>query len=78
MVKTLNMPKIEIKQKQNSFTKLMTNNNIEFTGKMIYTEALNIMEKLLKIPYEDIIEALWMGSSSKIKIIIPLNENISI
>jgi len=78
MVKTLNLPKMEIKQKQNSFKKLMTNNNIEFTSRMIYTEALNIMEKLLGLPYEDIFEALWMGSSSKIKIIIPLNENISI
>ncbi len=38
---------------------------------LLYNDARNIMTKLLKIPPEQIYEALWIGCSPDVKIIIP-------
>ncbi len=71
MVKSLNLPRNEIKQKINSFNKIVTNNRMDKTGKLIFTEAANIMENLLGIHVEIIFQALWKGCSPDMKIIIP-------
>lgn len=71
MVKTLNLPRNEIKQKINSFNKIIANKQMDKTGKIIFTEAVNIMENLLGIHVEIIFQALWKGCSPDMRIIIP-------
>ncbi|MFX0087788.1 MAG: hypothetical protein ACFFAU_19205, partial [Candidatus Hodarchaeota archaeon] len=77
MIKTLHLTKKDVKIKLNSFNTLMTENNIRYTDKLIFSEAHSIMEQILKIPSENIFEALWLGCSPKIRIIIPLKDNLS-
>lgn len=53
------------------FDELVKRNELKSAGRLIFYEAEQIMTKILKIPPKQIYEALWVGSSPKVKIIVP-------
>ncbi len=55
----------------NSFNNAVRSNQSLEIAPLLYTEALDIFEKIIKLSEEEIFDALWKGSSPSIKIIVP-------
>jgi len=53
------------------FDKAMQNGLLKQTRKLLFNDAMNIMTKLLKIPSNQIYDALWIGCSPNVDIIVP-------
>lgn len=77
LVITQTLSKMEAKNPQaeiNLFDESMRKGLLKDARKLLFDDAKNIMTKLIKIPPEQIYEALWIGSSPDVEIIVPYEE----
>ncbi|MFX0208699.1 MAG: hypothetical protein ACFFDT_22145, partial [Candidatus Hodarchaeota archaeon] len=56
------------------FDRAMQEGLLKETRKLLFNDAMNIMKNLLKIPSSQIYDALWIGSSPNVEIIVPLRD----
>ena len=58
------------------FDKMHKKGQLGEIGIIHYDVAYNMLERTLNLPIETVLEALWVGSSAEVLILIPFSEDL--